>query len=68
MNDLGIVSTIMNTHFVTTEVDLQATLAEMQLAIESTLRTHGEPLRWAVTSVNTENQTAQIEAIVTTSP
>ncbi|MCY7273117.1 MAG: hypothetical protein LH702_05065 [Phormidesmis sp. CAN_BIN44] len=56
----------MNTHFVTTQVDLQATPAEMQLAIESTLRTHGEPLRWAVTSVNTENQKAQIEAIVIT--
>ncbi len=68
MNDLGIVSTIMNTRFVIAEVDLQATLAEMQLAIESTLRTHGEPLRWAVTSVNAKNQKAQIEAIVTTSP
>ncbi len=56
----------MNTRFVTTEVDLQATPAETQLAIESTLRTHGEPLRWAVTSVNTDNQTAQIEAIVIT--
>ncbi len=58
----------MNTHFVSIEVDLQATLSEMQAAIEAELRNYGEPLRWAITGVNADTQKAQLEAIVTTSP
>lgn len=56
----------MNTHFINIEVDLQSSPIEMQSAIEAALRKHGEPLRWAVTSVNASQQKAQIEAIVTT--
>ncbi len=56
----------MNTHFISIEVDLQSSPLEMQSAIEAELREHGEPLRWAVTSVNASQQKAQIEAIVTT--
>lgn len=55
----------MNTHFISIEVDLQSSPIEMQSAIEAELRKHGEPLRWAVTSVNANQQKAQIEAIVT---
>ena len=57
----------MTTHFITAEIDLQATSASSQLhqEIEAELQRRGEPLRWAVTAVDTEGQTAQVEAIVT---
>ncbi|MBO1350882.1 MAG: hypothetical protein EBE86_027505 [Hormoscilla sp. GUM202] len=73
----------MTTHFITAEIDLQATSAsgacscpegrgmlqtlpsQLHHEIEAELQRRGEPLRWAVTSVDTERQTAQVEAIVT---
>ena len=56
----------MTTHFITAEIDLQESPIKLQFAIEAELGKRGEPLRWAIASVNTEKQTAQIEAIVTT--
>lgn len=55
----------MTTHFITAEIDLQETPVQLQQAIEAELQKRGEPLRWAVTRVDTERQTAQVEAIVT---
>jgi hypothetical protein len=55
----------MTTHFITAEIDLQESPLEMQKAIEAELKKRGEPLRWAVTDINLEQQTAVIEAIVT---
>lgn len=61
----------MTTHFITAEIDLQGrgmlqTLpSQLHQEIEVELQRRGEPLRWAVTSVDTEGQTAQVEAIVT---
>lgn len=55
----------MTTHFITAEVDLQATPIALQKEVEAELNKHGQPLRWAVTGVDTEAQTAQVEAIVT---
>lgn len=55
----------MTTHFITAEIDLQASPAEMHQAIETELQKRGEPLRWAVTDVDVERQTAVVEAIVT---
>ncbi|MEM8640762.1 MAG: hypothetical protein AAGG51_18375 [Cyanobacteria bacterium P01_G01_bin.54] len=55
----------MTTHFITAEVDLQSTPITLQKAIETELAQHGEPLRWAVTTVDSDAQTAQVEAIVT---
>ena len=55
----------MTTHFITAEIDLQESPLEMQQAIEAELQKRGEPLRWAVTDVDVEAQTAQVEAIVT---
>jgi hypothetical protein len=40
--------------------------AHQTKAINEELSKQGEPLRWAITEVNTITQTAQIEAIVTT--
>jgi hypothetical protein len=56
----------MTTHFITAEIDLQESPIKLQAAIEAELEKRGEPLRWAIASVDTEKQTAQIEAIVTT--
>lgn len=55
----------MTTHFITAEIDLQETPVKLQQAIDAQLQKRGEPLRWAITSVDTERQTAQVEAIVT---
>lgn len=55
----------MTTHFITAEIDLQETPVQLQQEIEAELQKRGEPLRWAVTRVDTERQKAQVEAIVT---
>ena len=56
----------MTTHFITAEVDLQATPTELEKAIEAELQKHGEPLRWAITSVDEAQQKVAVEAVVTT--
>lgn len=56
----------MTTHFITAEIDLQETPTELQQIIEAELQKQGEPLRWAITAVDTENETATVEAVVTT--
>ncbi|MEH2323935.1 MAG: hypothetical protein V7K32_10230 [Nostoc sp.] len=55
----------MTTHFITAEIDLQETPAELLEVIETELKKEGEPLRWAVTSVDVEEQKATVEAVVT---
>jgi hypothetical protein len=57
----------MTTHFITAEIDLQATPAKLQQEIEAQLEKQGEPLRWAITEVKEEEQKAVVEAIVTRS-
>lgn len=55
----------MTTHFITAEIDLQETPLKLSQEIESQLEQEGEPLRWAVTQIDQEKQTATVEAIVT---
>ena len=55
----------MTTHFITAEIDLKQTPIELQQEIESQLKKEGEPLRWAVTQINKDKQTAVVEAVVT---
>ena len=55
----------MTTHFIEAEIDLQQNPQQLQQEIEQELAKRGEPLRWAVTKVNQEQQTAHVEAIVT---
>ncbi len=52
-------------HFITTEVDLQPAPTELQQEIEAELKKQGEPLRWAITSIDIERQKAFVEAIIT---
>jgi hypothetical protein len=56
----------MTTHFITAEIDLQESPQQLQQAIEAELEKRGEPLRWAVTNIDEEEQKAKIEAVVTT--
>lgn len=54
----------MTTKFVQIQVTfLQGQGAELRDRIEAQLRTHGQPLRWAITVV--QGDTAHIEAVVT---
>lgn len=55
----------MTTHFITAEIDLTETPAKLNQEIESRLEQEGKPLRWAVTEIDKEKQTATVEAIVT---
>ncbi|MBD2545541.1 MULTISPECIES: hypothetical protein [Planktothricoides] len=55
----------MTTHFITAEIDLQESPVKLQQEIEAELEKRGKPLRWAVTSVDKEQQKVQVEAVVT---
>ncbi|YAF97603.1 MAG: hypothetical protein AB3A66_08075 [Nodularia sp. CChRGM 3473] len=55
----------MTTHFITAEIDLQETPTELQQVIEAELKKQGEPLRWAITSVDEAQAKAIVEAVVT---
>ncbi|PSO50955.1 MAG: hypothetical protein BRC40_07045 [Cyanobacteria bacterium QH_8_48_120] len=55
----------MTTHFIDAEIELQETPAKLQQAIEAELEKRGEPLRWAITRVDSDKRKAQVEAIVT---
>ncbi|MBD2250327.1 hypothetical protein [Nostoc parmelioides] len=56
----------MTTHFISAEIDIQETPTELQAAIEAELQKQGEPLRWAITVIDEEQQKATVEAVVTT--
>ncbi|AFY50573.1 hypothetical protein Nos7524_4845 [Nostoc sp. PCC 7524] len=56
----------MTTHFITAEIDLQETPTELQQVIEAELQKQGEPLRWAITAVDSDAEKATVEAVVTT--
>ncbi len=55
----------MTTHFITAEIDLQHNPLQLQQAIEAELQKRGDPLRWAITEIDTQRHKAKIEAIVT---
>ncbi|MBD0337104.1 MAG: hypothetical protein ICV62_16575 [Cyanobacteria bacterium Co-bin13] len=57
----------MTTHFITAEIDLNDATTDLQQAVEAELEKRGEPLRWAVTAVDEEQQKATVEAVVTVS-
>ena len=55
----------MITHFITTEIDLQADTALLKKTVEAELSKHGEPLRWAITAVDSNKGKVIVEAVVT---
>ena len=58
----------MTTHFINIEIDLQENPQILQTAIETELQKQGEPLRWAITSVDVKQQKVEVEAVVTRNP
>lgn len=57
----------MMTHFITAEVNLQENILRLHEKIEAELVKRGEPLRWAITEVDTKKQTVHVEGIITNS-
>lgn len=57
----------MLTQFVQVEVPLQDNPVHLERAIAQALQTYGDPLRWAITSIDTVQKMAHIEAVVTIS-
>jgi len=55
----------MTVHFITTEIALQSTPAQLHAQIEAELQKQGELLRWAITNVDIARQQATVEAVVT---
>jgi hypothetical protein len=55
----------MTTHFIEAEINLQETPTKLKKEIETELQKRGEPLRWAITNVDQEKETVQVEAVVT---
>ena len=63
----------MTTHFITAEIEINENQDAIAKNVEQELAKHGEPLRWAIASVeskvdaatNLKTQTAHIEAVVT---
>ncbi|NJR67279.1 MAG: hypothetical protein HC771_00420 [Synechococcales cyanobacterium CRU_2_2] len=58
----------MDTQFITLTLALQPTSWETRQQVEAAIAPHGTPLRWAITRIDRDRQTFQIEAIVLTSP
>lgn len=55
----------MKTSLVTIQVPLQTSTAALRDAIETALSQHGQPLRWAITTIDDGSQRAHVEAVVT---
>jgi hypothetical protein len=55
----------MTTHFITAEIDLNTAKSDLVQAIETEISKQGDPLRWAIASVDREKQIARVEAVVT---
>ena len=56
----------MNTTLITIELPLPEPIANLPELVEQTLRQWGEPLRWAITTIDPQTRIANIEAVVTT--
>jgi hypothetical protein len=56
----------LTTHFITLDIALTVPTSDLVAVVETELRRQGEPLRWAITQVNSATQTATVEAVVTT--
>ncbi len=55
----------MITHFISVEIDLQEDNAQLQKSVETELHKYGEPLRWAITAVDSQSRKVTLEAVVT---
>ena len=56
---------IMNTTLITIELSLPDPINNLPSLVEQTLRQWGDPLRWAITTIDPQTRMATIEAVVT---
>lgn len=54
----------MKTQLITLEVPI-VVASKMRSHIETQLSAYGDPLRWAIVSIDVASQTAHVEAVVT---
>jgi len=54
----------MTTHFISAEIDLKESPRLIQKSIETELAKQGDPLRWAITEVDIQQEKIKVEAIV----
>ena len=57
----------LSTEFVTVTIDQPDCTSVLPQTIVNALQAVGDPLRWAITSVDTEQRKLYVEAVVTTS-
>lgn len=55
----------MITDFISVEIDLQEDSGKLHKSIEAELYKYGQPLRWAITAVNSKKGKVVLEAVVT---
>lgn len=55
----------MTTHFISAEINVQENPLTLKKEIEKQLEKEGKPLRWAITAIDQETETAHVEAVVT---
>ncbi|MEO1428817.1 MAG: hypothetical protein AAFV71_07085 [Cyanobacteria bacterium J06633_8] len=55
----------MITDFVRVEVDLQENTIDLHKFVEYELLKYGKPLRWAITTIDSEKRKVVLEAVVT---
>ena len=55
----------MITDFISLEIDLQENPAQLQKSVEVELHKYGKPLRWAITTVDSERKKVTLEGVIT---
>lgn len=55
----------MITIFITAKIDLQEDIARLNQSVEAELYKYGEPLRWAITNIDEQNNKVIVEAVIT---
>ncbi len=55
----------MITDFISVEIDLEENTAQLHKSVKAELNKYGKPLRWAITSVDSNKGKVFVEAVVT---
>ena len=67
MTTKSLIDPSLSTEFVTVTIDQPDSTSMLPQTIVNALQAVGDPLRWAITSVDTEKRKLYVEAVVTTS-
>ena len=67
MTTESLIDPSLSTEFVTVTIDQPDSTSMLPQTIVNALQAVGDPLRWAITSVDAEKRKLYVEAVVTTS-